>query len=222
MGLIPVHPNPSYAVNSKVFIMLLLIAVYMISSLVFILFEAKYPLDFGNASFEFIAQIVAMVSCANLIWKMSEILLLFRHCEQFIEKRKFRRLFWNHIFPNWNGILEPESDDLIAKYQQMSEMIERMSQLCYVFGTQVTVFIVSAPPLTETILNHLGFDCVDTSYKLLSPILYVKNKRIHKKWNTFSSISHFSFVEDYHSVGRHHSDTCLLLSLKFMQWKVIC
>lgn len=93
MGVIPVRPNQSYAVNSKVLGMLATIIIFMISSLVFIFCDAKHPLDYGTASFQIIAQIVAIVSCSNLIWKMSKILLLIQHCEKIIEKSKFVSLF---------------------------------------------------------------------------------------------------------------------------------
>lgn len=150
----------------------------VLSSVGFLLIEAKTAAEYGFAFCAALNGFVAIVFAGIFLWKYESKIKLLQRFEAFIERSEYEKTMQrnaktvNLIFalcPSKTPIGMQESQNLKCMYRDLNDKIERRTELTYVilFKYSMPVFIL--PPLIISLAKYYTTDLGVESFEL--PVL---------------------------------------------------
>lgn len=90
LGIVPIQSNQNSSFNSKNLFVLMCLLQMFLSSLAYLLFEAKSIGKLADSFYMILTSLACAIFFSICIWKIANILQLIREFEQFIGKSKFK------------------------------------------------------------------------------------------------------------------------------------
>lgn len=189
LGLHPSQQTQNCIFNARNILVLYIFVEGFTSTAAFGLFEAKSIAEFGNAFYAFITELLCFVYFSSTMGKMTNVLELMKKSRDIIQKSEFHikhLMFWlslhwirsnsELIHVDLIGMQNAQSNRI---YNEMSERIEKVSEIFYFVLVKMTVPGVLLPSCLITIYNYFILDLKDESFFLPFPIAYVT----YSSWN---------------------------------------
>lgn len=148
----------------------------LITSMLFLLFEAETTLEFGAALYAVLAESFCIWYFLIKMYKMPKILQLIDKFDAFMEKSKRIQWFWVKFCDWFLFPFSPNMQILLGAhgtimYYELIEKIERLSEITYLILVKISILGIFQPYINITIVNYFMLDMKNESFYLPYPVM---------------------------------------------------